>query len=216
MNDVAQKIMIGIGTGTGVGLLGWLAKRYLKPMGVFFAALSTLMDDVSTIKSEVLSNGGGSLKDTVVAIGDSMAIVEARQRGLISTLARATFETDSSFNWTEGNMAVERLTGYGFSHLERRQWKSRIHEDDRQAVMDEIGHAVKDKRAATVSFRFVNQQGEDIPVRLEATPTFSRTKKTGEDGPAVICWFGSLERTGPMDGDQRHGDRRHDERRQSA
>lgn len=215
MNDVARNILGSVGATVLAALIFW-AVRNRKAAVVWVRGVGSIVDDVALIKAEVLTNGGKSLKDKVVAIGDAMSVMEARQRGLISTLARATFETDANFNWTEGNMAVERLTGYGFAHLARRQWKSFVHEDDRPAVMDEIAHAVKDKRAATISFRFVNPQNEEVPVRLEAKPTFSHMNGS-EDGPAVIRWFGWLERTGPMDADQRvHQDRRTDARRLSS
>ncbi len=198
MNDIASKVLVGIGVTVGVAIIFWLYRQYGVPLGTFLGSLGSLVSDVATIKCEVQTNGGKSLKDRVVGIGNSLAIVEARQRGLVATQSRAIFETDAMFNWIDTNMAVERLTGYGSAHLERRRWISHIHEHDRDSVMAEIIHAISDKRVANASFRFIHSTGEAMTVRLEATPIFSPVIYDTDNGPPVLSWFGSLARTGPQ------------------
>lgn len=201
MDDILQKIAIGVGTAAGISLVLWLAPRVVKQS----RRVMTLLDDVAFIKKEVQSNHGESLKDHVTKISESIAMVEARQRGLVASMARAMFETDSEFNWTEGNVSVERLTGYGFTHLERRRWLARVHDDDRSDVMHEVQCAVADKRAASIAFRFVPSSGDVVPVRMHADPVFSPVVEN-----KVICWTGSLTKDGP-DIDERRSieERRH-------
>lgn len=203
--DIASKVLVGIAVSIGVGLVYWLKKRWVDPAAKVLRALPTLISDIADIRAEVRPENGPSLKVSVQnnqtaldAVQASLTIVEAKQRGLVATLARATFETDESFNWVDCNMAMERLTGLGFSHLERKRWVSRIHEEDRADVMQEIAHAVADRRGATATFRFVKtldgegeggDTAEIIRVRLEATPIFNRAKPDH-----VICWSGSLSR----------------------
>lgn len=193
--DIVSKIAVGVGVTIGVGLIWWAKRKFFEPAARAFRSLSTLIDDITKIKTAINPEDGGlSLKESVAAIRESLTIVEARQRGLVATLARATFETDESFNWVDCNMAMERLTGVGFSHLERKRWISRIHEDDRGYVMQEIAAAVADKRGATATFRFLKTPSEShsdsvqvVKVRLEATPIFNRNVPD-----QVICWSGSL------------------------
>lgn len=182
MDSIPVQVVVGVLTALLSATAFWVHRRYLKPL----AALPKLQADVAKIKAEVQTNGGSSLKDGVNAIRDELAMVDARQRGVLSRASGATFETDSLFNWTDANLAMERLTGVGFARLERLRWISRIHDDDRARVMEEISYAVKDKRAATTSFRFITDAG-DTNVHLEATPVFSRSKPND-----VLCWSGIM------------------------
>lgn len=198
MHDIAQKVLIAVASSMTLALVYWINRKFVTPL----TRVASLIDDVAAIKKEVQSNSGQSLKDLCVATSDSMAIVEARQRGLMATMASAMFEADAHFNWTDGNMSVERLTGYGFPHLAHRRWISGIHDDDRSDVMREIEFAVADQRTVSISFRFVSSAGAVIPVRLEAMPIFSKSVPS-----KVLCWSGSLLKESD---DRRVVERRHD------
>lgn len=193
-DDVTQKVVVAVLTAIGVAVVFWVHRTYLKPL----ASLPQMQLDLAAIKSEVQVNSGKSLKDQVQATRNEVGLLEARQRGLIASLSRATFETDHKFNWIDTNPAMDRLTGVGFSHLERRRWVSMIHDDDRSAVINEIDYAVQDGRRVSISFRWITDDGE-IPVRLEASPVYSRVPPT-----AVMNWFGFLVR---------QDERRNDDRR---
>lgn len=198
MNDLTQKILIGVATAIGIAVVLKLYRGVFVPAVSFVRMLSTIGDDVAAIKAEVMTNGGGSLKDEVKSTNQMMARLEARQRGLIAALPRATFETDEEFNWIESNHAMERLTGVGWQQLSWRGWKTLIHEDDRVNVMNEINHAVKDKRGLSLTFQMETDQGA-FDVRLEAMPTFEKPKMD-----QVLCWTGWIAKV---------DDRRVDERR---
>jgi PAS domain S-box-containing protein len=202
VNDVTQKILIGIVTAIGIAAARHLYLRvdkfYRLKWLPSWTVFTTIGKDVALIKAEVMTNGGGSLKDRVTDMQTSLTVLEARQRGLIAALPRATFETDDEFRWMEGNHAMERLFGLGFTHLSRHGWKSWIHEADRALVMEEIHHAVKDRRGVGTSFRIVTEQGE-CHVHMEATPTLERPKMD-----RVLCWTGWIAKV---------DDRRLDERR---
>jgi PAS domain S-box-containing protein len=131
-------------------------------------------------------------------MSDNVSLLEARQRGLLSALPRAVFETDDKFNWIDANLAMERLTGKGWANLELRRWVASIHEEDRPDVMMELHNAVEDKRGVNISFRFRTDSGV-IPVSMDAIPIFSRVKPN-----TVICWSGSMK----TDDDQRMAERR--------
>jgi PAS domain-containing protein len=193
VSEIVTGVVVPLVSSIVLALAWWAKRRFLNPLLDLYAHLAPLVsdvaatkNDVAAIKSEVQTNGGASLKDEVRKIRDNLATVDARQRGLIAMQARPTFETDNNFNWIMTNRALEILTGFGFSHLERRRWVARIHDDDRDHVMEEVRYAIKDGRAASASFRFVSEAGE-LRLRLEATPIFSPL-----DPSKVICWYGSL------------------------
>lgn len=188
MWDVATSVTIAVGTSIASAIVWWVHRKYLRPLAELPAVQVLLVNlgaEVRKIKAEVQANGGKSLKDDVRAIRDDLAILEARQRALVGSSGRATFETDSHFHWRESNKAMERLVCTGGGHLVGRQWMSFIHDDDRGLVRGEIDHAVREKRGAGVSFRLVTDDGL-IYVRLDAEPTFSRTSDQ------VLCWFGTM------------------------
>jgi PAS domain S-box-containing protein len=196
-NPVAQ----GLVTSVGAALLIYIGKRVYNLE--LWDRLSTLLEDVKQIKKEVSFNSGESLKDVVTNqatqlnnISENLVRLDARQRGFIGSIARATFEADSTFSWTEGNPSIERLTGYGFTHLERRRWLSHVHDEDRGTVVREITSALADGREIQISFRFVrNGDGNIVPLRLVATPVFSPVKRS-----EILCWTGHLTREDDSDG----------------
>lgn len=194
MNDLTQKLLIGILTPLALATLYWLGRRvnqkFIKPLtevAELNKGFATLTNDVALIKKEVQSNSGQSLKDLCASTSDTVSVLDARQRGLMATLASAMFEADPNFNWTEGNISLERLTGYGFSRLAHKGWISRIHDDDRNDVMREIAFAVADKRTAAISFRMVTSSDVIVPVRLDASPVFAKSPPD-----KVLCWSGLL------------------------
>lgn len=200
--DVTSKVLAGVLTTGLIGFSVWAYKNWLKPFSNRFleplSKIEALVNDVSDIKKEVQTNSGSSLKDQVSSVNDNLALLEARQRGLLASLPRAVFETDDQFNWIDVNPAMERLTTRGSRDLELRRWVSYIHEHDRTDVMVEIHHAVQDKRGVSASFRFQTEDGS-IPVSITATPIFSRIVKD-----TVICWSGHMV----LDTDQRKAERR--------
>lgn len=205
MNDIAQKILIGVATSLGIALVVAFYRKVITPSVQFVRRFANLLDDVGLIRAEMITNGGKSLKDrvndigqTVTEIGNSLSLLEARQRGLIASLPRPTFEADSNLNWTEVNHSMERLTGLGLSQLVRKRWYSVIHDDDRSPVITELEHAIRDKRNVGISFRIVTDSGV-VPVRLDAKPTFARASTE-----SIICWTGWITR----DEDRRVEERR--------
>lgn len=186
VQEIAVKVLIAIATTIGVTAIYFANRKLFTPVVMFLRSLPGVVDDVKVIKSELTFNGGRSLKDYVGEMSQQLSMVEARQRGLIAALPRPTFETDCSFNWVNVNPAMERLTGLGFSSLKRKRWQSMIHEEERGHVSAEIDQAVKDKRGAMASFRFM-VDGQPVWVRLDAIPVFSRLAPD-----TVTCWSGSL------------------------
>jgi len=217
MHPVTQGITIAVGSALSLYLARLFWKKILVPAGEVVGNLPKLMEgidsirtrveensrkivafasDLTAIKSEVQANSGKSLKDQVhetkrqtEAMSDSLVLMEARQRGLIGSIARATFEADFAFAWTDGNVSVERLTGYGFTHLERRKWLSFVHDEDRNIVNQEIVSALADGREVQVAFRFFQNGGNMVRLRMTATPAFSKVKRD-----VVLCWTGTLFR----------------------
>lgn len=204
---MTEKILIGILTSIGIAAIVWSYRNWLLPFALFLRNLATVSGDVRFIKKELLSNGGSSLKDRVTGIDQKLTMIEGRQRGLMSALPRATFETDGEFNWIDCNMALERLTGAGFQHLVRRRWVSLIHTDHRINVMREVSEAVADRRNIDVTFRIADEH--ETEVRMEAQPVLDR--QPGAD--KLLCWIGSLTKVPLSDFGSSVLDRRVEDRR---
>lgn len=196
--DLLHKAIPGIISALVLAVIYWLQRRYGKRTWKFMYGVASLIENVEFIKAELLSNGGRSLKDLVKQNTRDLAIVEARQRGMISAIPRPIFETDCEFNWIDANLSMERMTGQGFSQLAKKRWVSLVHDEDRTAVQAEIAFAVRDRRPAAISFRLTTEDGVAF-VRMDATPVFDRTIPE-----TPICWTGTLTK---------QDDRRVDERR---
>lgn len=201
--DIVVKVSVAVLSAVLIAVIWWAKRKLLQPLIDLYAHLGPLLLDVAelrqlvkAIKAEVETNGGQSLKDKVHRICDTIERIDARQRGLIATQARATFEADPEFNWTLVNRSLEILTTFGLAHLQKRRWVARIHEDDRDDVMDEVHHARRDGRAMSATFRFVTdgEQKTVIAVQLEATPIYSE-----EHPDKIRIWSGSLAPCKPQE-----------------
>jgi PAS domain-containing protein len=200
MTDFWQKLLLGLATPLALAAVWWMYRNWALPFAWFVRELSGLSKDVKFIKAELQSNGGGSLKDRVTGIDDKLTVMEGRQRGLIAALPRPTFEADGAFNWTECNVALERLAGVGIQGLIRRRWVSLIHGEDRSDAMDELSRSVADKRNIDISFRIASGIGEPVHVRMEASPIMSRGQPE-----QIICWTGSLMKVDDRRVEERRG-----------
>jgi PAS domain S-box-containing protein len=192
MGEMGQKIIIGIGTTAGLSVVWWAKRKVADPILDFMVHFAPLLADVAAIKSEVLPNGGNSMRDEIKSIKTSVSNVDARTRnlevrqmGLVATLSRPYFETDAQFNWEVINRETEKMFGFSSAALEKKRWVAKVHEDDRQRVQEEVQDAIETGRGVTATFRIVTEDAI-FSVHLEASPQVVAGH--------VVGWSGCLTR----------------------
>lgn len=119
--------------------------KIIKPIFHMVDQQSNLAKSVETIKKEVTTNGGNSIKDAVIdlkntcnRIENRQKVIEQRTKAALQYNNAALFETDEHgrLTWTNGNFydltcdAVKSVEGY--------DWLTYIMEDEREDVFDEF------------------------------------------------------------------------------
>ena len=128
-------------------------KKVLKPTMQFVEEHDGVVDSINTIKKEITTNGGGSLKDAVCNLNDTCYRIENRQRiieqrthACLHYSSTALFETDSSGRLVWTNDPFYKLTVQSLSDLQGFDWLSYIHEDEREEFLGEFNSCLKMNR----------------------------------------------------------------------
>lgn len=152
--------------------------------------------DVTNIRCELSSNGGRTLRDQVNGLTTTVAGIDARTRRtdalqcvLIETMTQPTFETDERGHWRTVSRGLEQLTGYDGRELVGNGWRSLIPMDQREHVLREWQHAVKDRRHIRLDFTIVARGGQNIFIRLSAEPMLD----DAVDPTGIVGWWGTAE-----------------------
>lgn len=144
-----------------------LWRKMIVPINKIFASHEKLINTVQQIKSEVVTNGGKSIKDTVNGLKKTCENIEKRQR-VIDQRTRASlhyldaglFETDKTGKLTWTNEAFYKITGQTQTDMEGYDWLSFIHEDEREQVIKEFSSCLKMSRKFYVETKTV--KGTDV------------------------------------------------------
>lgn len=121
---------------------------------------------IPSIYSELTPNHGSSIKDKIDKIDKKVDentkvtnLICHRQRWILDNRSEPIFECDINGNCTWVNEKYCQLTKHNISHFIGNGWKSMIHEDDRERVIQEWESAVEDKRSSTCTYRIVDVDG---------------------------------------------------------
>lgn len=144
-----------------------LWRKLIVPINKLFSSNEELIKTVKQIESEVVTNGGKSIKDTVNGLKQTCENIEKRQR-VIDQRTRASlhysdaglFETDKTGKLTWTNEAFYKITGQTQTDVEGYDWLSFIHEDEREQVIKEFSSCLKMSRKFYVETKTV--KGKDV------------------------------------------------------
>ena len=135
------------------GFLSWIFFKVVKPTLKFIDKHEDLSESIDTIKKEITTNGGGSLKDVVCKLGDtcgrieeSQQIIEQRSKAALHYNSTALFETDNAGRLVWTNESFNELTGQSTNNLEGRDWITYVHEDEREEFLQEFESCLKMNR----------------------------------------------------------------------
>ena len=131
---------------------------------------------IPSIYSELTPNHGSSIKDKIDKIDKKVDentkvtnLICHRQRWILDNRSEPIFESDANGNCTWVNEKYCQLTKHNISHFIGNGWKSMIHEDDRERVIQEWESAVEDKRSSTCTYRIVDADGNIYHISVIST-----------------------------------------------
>jgi PAS domain S-box-containing protein len=143
MGSTDITVFVTLLSGT-LGLVSWLWIKIIRPTMKFVHHHEEVAKSVETIKNELTTNGGNSIKDAVCKLGDTchriedgQKIIEQRTKATLHYIPVALFETDRRGRLIWTNEPFYELTGQTLSDIEGFDWVTYIHEDEREDLVAE-------------------------------------------------------------------------------
>lgn len=138
------------GFGTFCSLI-WV--KVIKPAIKLLQRQDQLVHSLDTIKKELTTNGGNSLKDAVIDLRSTVQrmevrqkVIEQRTKAALHYTNEALFETDNQGRLVWTNYSFYELTSEVITNVDGYDWLNYIHEDDRENFFSEFKSCLKMNR----------------------------------------------------------------------
>jgi PAS domain S-box-containing protein len=152
MFPAIEYLDIGI-TSAAIGAAISVWYKMVVPINKMFKVNEELAIAVEQIKSEIVTNSGKSIKDTVNGLKKTCESIEKRQmvidqrtRASLHYVDAGLFETDKTGKLIWTNETFYKITGQTQADMEGYDWLSFIHEDEREQVIYEFASCLKMSR----------------------------------------------------------------------
>lgn len=159
--------------GSLFGFFVFVYKKIIKKLVAAFQDHQELVESVAIIKSEVIPNGGGSLKDSVNSlkitcerIEKRQKVIEQRSKAGLHYHDQALFETDKNGNLVWINEKFYELTGKTQSDMEGYDWITYIHDEEREDFLKEFQSCMKMGR----KFEFETRSSDNKRIKFVGYP----------------------------------------------
>ena len=184
---------LGLAAGAAVGLkVLWSVLKRIRTKLKYMFGISALKEDLSEVSkqlnfivSELLPNGGSSVKDALTRIERSVALTNERQRARMLDSKDMVFETDPDGNCIWVNRTYARITKRLPAELLVYGWVNAIAPEDRERVNNEWYKSVHENREFDMEFNFATPELELIPARV-------RSYKMRDSHDKVVAYLGSV------------------------
>lgn len=127
--------------------------KIIKPIFQIIDTQEKLTKSLDSIKKELTTNGGNSLKDTIIdlkgvcnRIENRQKVIEQRTKASLHYNNFALFETDEQGRLTWTNSNFYDLTCDSVTSVEGYDWLTYIQEDDREELFNEFKSCLKMNR----------------------------------------------------------------------
>jgi PAS domain-containing protein len=139
--------------------------KTLKPMALAISniynapkRINSLDAKLDIIISELRPNGGGSMRDSINRMEDSMAVSTAQRYILLNAMPHGAWTFDCAGNCTWINDPLKKTLGVTMDDMGGSNWTNYLCQDTRDAVVREWKDAVQARRKFDTNFKFCNPQ----------------------------------------------------------
>ena len=139
------------------------------------------------IKTELVTNGGSSLKDKVIGIEEKVGHIQARIKHQDETSETPIFELDARGRLTFANCSFRELVDADEDELSHRDYISRLQPDDKTRFIRELAEAIENNMPIDSTVRFRVHKDQFAAIRLLANPNV----RSGGD---LLGFFGTASR----------------------
>jgi hypothetical protein len=153
------------------GSLVWI--KFLKPVLKLVKNQDFFTESVKELRKELMTNGGNSLKDSIIELKKICTIIDKRQR-VIEQRTRASmhyneialFETDNDGRLVWNNIHLHKFIDESNLFLEGYDWINIVNEEERSDVLSEFKSCIEMNRR----FNKVTHNSDGKPLRLIGYP----------------------------------------------
>jgi PAS domain S-box-containing protein len=149
---------IGAALGILAVLVPFIWKCIIKPICTLYKNHFVLLRSVEDIKSELTTNGGSSIKDTVNRIDRRQIMIDKRSKAIFYNIKNAILEVDQDGNILWANEAFHNI--FKSKNLNRLDWISIIDEPKREEFLNEFKSCSKTNRE--LDFKTISKDGKVI------------------------------------------------------
>jgi hypothetical protein len=154
-------------------LSGLIWVKFLKPVLKLVKNQDFFTESVKELRKELMTNGGNSLKDSIIELKKICKVIDKRQR-IIEQRTRASmhyneialFETDSEGRLIWNNIHLHKFIDDSNLFLEGYDWINIVSEEDRNDVLDEFKSCIEMNRR----FNKVTHTSDGKTLRLVGYP----------------------------------------------
>ena len=155
------------------GAFSWCWIKVVKPAVKFINKHEDLAESVDAIRTEITTNGGGSLKDVVCKLGDTcnrmeqrQQVIEQRTKAALHYSHSALFETDSLGRVVWSNEPFYDMTGQSLDDIKGYDWLTYVHESEREDCFSEFQSCLEMNR----KFHKETKTCDDKEIRMLGFP----------------------------------------------
>lgn len=167
-------------------------ERLVANQALFFRHIDEMTDKLNLIMSEFKPNGGSTLRDRIVDIGNNISIIIVERDATFQLSADAMFKADKNGYCTAANQSLCNLYGATSEQMLGHGWFNFISESDRNRVKEEWQSIIESGREISIYYYIDNPEtGEVFPAHFRAIIT---RDKMGE----VVSIIGAVQREEDM------------------
>jgi len=160
------------------GVLVFIHKKLVKPAIKALEHYCRMSNKVDMIASEMVPNGGHSLKDIVHRIEKEVMLSSERYKAIMADSTSAIFETDKSGRCVWVNRTYAKVTQRMPAELMGHGWVNAIAIKDREQLVENWEKAVRQDRELIQTFSFQTPTGELIPATVHSYKMVGRDNDT--------------------------------------
>jgi len=142
-------------------------KKVLKPLIAAVKKINKTIITIEKIEEEFKPNGGGSLRDAINRIENSLLLEQQTRRVMSMALEVAIIESNADGFYLWVNQAFTNISGLTPTDAKNYGWVTAIDPKEREAVTAEWELAIKQKRTFQMEYRIVNIN-TGIPTKVSA------------------------------------------------
>lgn len=130
--------------------------------------LACVAGKLDYVVSELLPNGGSSIRDSLNRIESRQVLQDQRQRAILSDMSVGVFETDEFGQCIWVNRKYLRMTGRTLAEVSGSGWANILADEDRVRVVAGWTAAINEQREFEMEYRIVSPDGKKTKVRVQS------------------------------------------------